>query len=173
MCLISGGSTRLDRRCSAHPRSYPHAPVDHAQGRAQISAATPEAFVPWSLLPSRSTIKVVNDIIEVKCNVSQMCTFYRQRDTAFNGSRLLEKPTATATLGVLGRIRRSRLRSPCCLSSRSLQQHARIRAQPAGQEVKIAVVLVAYIIYTTSTLPTVVHKRLASPRLPRKRPRGR
>lgn len=77
---------RLDRRCSAIPEAIPTPRSTSLRACAQISAATPEAFVPSSLLPSRSTI-VNNDIIEVKCQVSQMCPSYMQYDTAFDGSR--------------------------------------------------------------------------------------
>jgi hypothetical protein len=62
-----------------HPRSYPHAPVDDAQGRAQISAAMPEAFVRWrvdELSASFEIDKAINnDIIEVKCVVSHTYVF--------------------------------------------------------------------------------------------------
>ncbi|KAM0699013.1 hypothetical protein Q7P36_001059 [Cladosporium allicinum] len=142
---------RLDRRCSAIPEAIPTPRSTSLRACAQISAATPEAFVPSSLLPSRSTI-INNDIIEFNLRWQPLTC------KANSG-------VSATTLGGLGWIRRLDFDLPSAYHrDPSSNTHEPVHSQPRSQEVRIVVVVAAYILHSASTFRAVAHTN-ASPRL--------
>jgi hypothetical protein len=80
---------------------------------------------------------------------------------------------SATTLGGLGRIRRLDFDLPSAYHrDPSSNTHESVHSQPRSQEVRIVVVVAAYILHSASTFRAVAHTN-ASPRLLRKRPRGR